>query len=144
MRARLRVATSPESASCSPASTASSVDLPAPFGPIRPMRSPSDTGKLISSKRGTAPNRFDRPCALRIGGIASVYRAGPGGLVEVEVAEGAVGERLLLGLLDGFGELLGHQVVLVLLRVDGLGEDGVAACVGFARGAGGVGEVLEH
>src|SRR5664280_1495765 len=75
MRARLRVATSPESASCSPASTASSVDFPAPFGPIRPMRSPSDTGKLISSNNGTAPNRFDRPCAFRIGGIQPVYRA---------------------------------------------------------------------
>src|ERR1035437_4978101 len=75
MRARLRVATSPESVSCSPASTASSVDLPAPLGPIRPMRSPSDTGKLMSWKRGTAPKRFDRPCALRIGGMTSVYRA---------------------------------------------------------------------
>src|SRR5580704_16902717 len=72
MRARLRVATSPESGSCSPARTARRVDLPAPLGPMRPMRSPSETGKLMSWKRGTAPKRLDRPCALRSGGIDSI------------------------------------------------------------------------
>jgi hypothetical protein len=46
-----------------------SEDLPAPLGPIRPIRSPSFTAKEIFSKRGVAPKRLDTPCALRIGGI---------------------------------------------------------------------------
>ena len=39
----LRMATSPLSGSTRPERISSSVDLPEPFGPIRPMRSPSET-----------------------------------------------------------------------------------------------------
>src|SRR5580658_4366246 len=69
MRARLREETSPASVSSSPARTFNNVDLPAPFGPIKPIRSPSETVNEISSNRGTAPKRFDTPCAFKIGGI---------------------------------------------------------------------------
>ena len=48
-----------------PASILSSVDLPLPFGPIRPIRSPSLTVNEISRKREVAPKAFDdRLCAL--------------------------------------------------------------------------------
>ena len=46
----------------------SSVDLPDPFGPISPMRSPSETGKATFRKSGVAPKLFEIFCALRIGG----------------------------------------------------------------------------
>src|SRR6201986_1471952 len=54
-----------------PASTRISVDLPEPFGPIRPMRSPSETGNATSRKSGADPKAFVRPCAFKIGGISS-------------------------------------------------------------------------
>jgi len=44
------------------------VDLPEPFGPIRPMRSRSLMTNEISSKSGVAPKRFDKPWALSMGG----------------------------------------------------------------------------
>ena len=72
MRARLRKETSPESACCSAPRMARSVDLPAPLGPIRPMRSPSWTAKVMFSKRGVAPKRLEMFCAIRIGGISLV------------------------------------------------------------------------
>src|SRR5580704_18668034 len=46
----------------------SSVDLPEPLGPIRPMRARSSTVKLTSRNSGSAPNDFEIPWALRIGG----------------------------------------------------------------------------
>ena len=49
------------------------MDLPAPLGPIRPMRSPSWTAQEMLSKRGVAPKRLEIFCAIRIGGISSVY-----------------------------------------------------------------------
>ena len=55
---RLRMATFPLSGSMRPERISSSVDLPEPFGPIRPMRSPSDTVKEISWNSGATPNRF--------------------------------------------------------------------------------------
>ena len=41
---------------------------------MRPMRSPSETVKLISRNKVLAPKAFVKPCALRIGGILQVYR----------------------------------------------------------------------
>jgi hypothetical protein len=69
MRVRLRTATSPESAEIKPARIFSSVDLPDPFGPIRPMRAPSETVKETSRKSVVAPNAFEIPWALISGGI---------------------------------------------------------------------------
>src|SRR5688572_23185522 len=43
-----------------PASSLSSVDLPAPLGPMRPMRSPSETVKLTCSNKGRAPKAWER------------------------------------------------------------------------------------
>ena len=54
-RVPLRIATSPRSGNTRPDRISSSVDLPEPFGPIRPMRSPSDTVKEISWNRGWLP-----------------------------------------------------------------------------------------
>jgi hypothetical protein len=42
-RVRLRIATSPVSGATRPYKISSKVDLPEPFGPIRPIRSPSET-----------------------------------------------------------------------------------------------------
>jgi hypothetical protein len=42
--------------------------LPEPFGPINPMRSPSETVKEMFWKSGFAPKDFDISCALMIGG----------------------------------------------------------------------------
>ena len=47
--------------SSSPARHFSSVDFPAPFGPMSPMRSPSETVNEISLKRGVAPKALVRP-----------------------------------------------------------------------------------
>jgi hypothetical protein len=44
------------------------VDLPDPFGPITPMRSPSDTVNEIFLNSGATPYLFDSPWALMIGG----------------------------------------------------------------------------
>src|SRR5947209_16744189 len=68
MRIYLRVATSPASGSMWPESMPRSVDLPEPLGPISPIRLPSETVKLMFSKRGTAPNDFDNPWTLMMGG----------------------------------------------------------------------------
>src|SRR5580704_6245644 len=64
MRRFLRGVTSPESASISPASIFSSVDLPLPLGPMRPIRSPSLTVNETSRKRFVAPKDFETDCAL--------------------------------------------------------------------------------
>ena len=42
--------------------------MPDPFGPIRPMRSPSETVNETFWNRGVLPYRFESPCALIIGG----------------------------------------------------------------------------
>jgi hypothetical protein len=44
------------------------VDFPEPFGPIRPIRSASETVNEIFWNSGEAPYRFESPCALIIGG----------------------------------------------------------------------------
>jgi len=41
--------------------------LPEPFGPISPIRSPSDTVKETFWKSGVIPYCFDRPWALMMG-----------------------------------------------------------------------------
>src|SRR6185369_6598528 len=51
-----------------PASIRSSVDFPEPFGPISPIRSFSEIVNEILSKSGIAPNVFEIPCALMMGG----------------------------------------------------------------------------
>ena len=51
-----------------PARIRNSVDFPEPFGPITPMRSPSETVNETSSNSGFAPNAFEIFCALMIGG----------------------------------------------------------------------------
>src|SRR5256884_4675341 len=50
-RARLRTATSPVSGLTRPARISISVDFPEPFGPIRPMRSPSETVKEMLDRK---------------------------------------------------------------------------------------------
>jgi hypothetical protein len=65
---RFRTAMSPLSGLTSPARIRSNVDLPEPFGPISPMRSPSETVKDMFWKRGLAPKTFEIFCALTIGG----------------------------------------------------------------------------
>ena len=64
----LRMATSPLSACTPPCRISIRVDFPEPFGPIRPMRSPSDIVNEIFRKSGATPYRLDKPCALIIGG----------------------------------------------------------------------------
>jgi hypothetical protein len=46
----------------------SNVDFPEPFGPISPIRLPSETVKDTFSKSGCAPKAFEILCALMIGG----------------------------------------------------------------------------
>src|SRR5258706_13322977 len=67
-RVPLQIATSPLSGLTRPMSTSSNVDLPEPFGPITPMRSPSETVNEMFWKSGATPYLFDSPCALIIGG----------------------------------------------------------------------------
>ena len=62
------MAISPLSGLTSPARIRSNVDLPEPFGPISPMRSPSETLKLMFWNSGLAPKDFEMFCALMIGG----------------------------------------------------------------------------
>jgi hypothetical protein len=59
--------------------------LPEPLGPIRPMRSPSDTVKEMSVNSGALPYLFESSCVLMIGGK-------------------------FFGLLPGFGTLAGNSV----------------------------------
>src|ERR1700686_3388335 len=68
MRIRLRTAISPSSTVSVPARIRSSVDLPDPFGPMSPMRSPSDTVKETFWKRGAAPKAFEMLRTLISGG----------------------------------------------------------------------------
>jgi hypothetical protein len=58
----------PLSGLTSPARIRNKVDLPEPFGPISPMRSPSETVKETFWNRGFAPKAFEMSCALMIGG----------------------------------------------------------------------------
>ena len=67
-RVRFRNDTSPLSASTSPARIRRRVDLPDPFGPIRPMRSPSEMVNETFWKSGFAPKAFVISCALTMGG----------------------------------------------------------------------------
>src|SRR5450432_611101 len=71
--------TVPESGSSRPARILSSVDLPAPFGPMRPRRSPSEIPSEMFSKSTREPKLFDREVQLSRRGIAwgyAVKRAG--------------------------------------------------------------------
>src|SRR5205823_13153692 len=57
----------------------SKVDLPDPFGPMRPIRSFSSTVKLTPANRGRAPNDAVSCCASRRIAIArSLYDIGRG------------------------------------------------------------------
>src|SRR5262249_55629141 len=47
-----------------PAKIRSSVDLPAPFGPISPIRSPARRSRDRSANRDRGPNDLVTPCAL--------------------------------------------------------------------------------
>src|SRR5712671_3377022 len=67
------MARSPLSGSMRPEMIPSSVDFPEPLGPIRPMRSPSDTVKEIFWKSGVIPNFFEIPLALTIGGKGGLF-----------------------------------------------------------------------
>src|ERR1019366_6133715 len=65
MRRPFWMARVPSSGGISPARIESSVDFPAPFGPMRPMRSPESTEQAIPSNRGRGPKAFVRPAAVR-------------------------------------------------------------------------------
>src|SRR6266851_855295 len=67
-RSRFRNAISPSSGVSSAAKIRNKVDLPEPFGPMRPMRSPSVTVNETFWKRGFDPKAFEIPWALMIGG----------------------------------------------------------------------------
>ena len=68
--------TAPRSVQRRPARTRNSVDFPAPFGPMSPMRSPSETVKLTPSNRGRAPNEALKSCAVsRIAKLSPAVRA---------------------------------------------------------------------
>ena len=54
----LAIGNLPESGSSIPARIFTSVDLPEPLGPIRPMRSPSEMVSEMFSNNGRAPNVF--------------------------------------------------------------------------------------
>src|SRR6266853_1670802 len=58
----------PLSGSSVPVRIRSNVDFPDPFGPINPIRLPSETVKDTSSNSGCDPKAFEIFCALRIGG----------------------------------------------------------------------------
>ena len=45
----------------SPVSSFMKVDLPAPFGPVRPYRRPAENAVVTSSKSTFDPNRIDTP-----------------------------------------------------------------------------------
>src|ERR1700679_2102064 len=64
-------------------------------------------------------------------------------LIEVEVANWLPRIRRLFGLLNGFGELLGHHVVLVFFGLHGLREDGLAPGILLLEGFRGSAEVLK-
>jgi hypothetical protein len=55
------------------------VDFPEPFGPINPIRLPSETVKETFWKSGCDPKAFEIFCALMIGGNG-------GGLQEVSLS----------------------------------------------------------
>jgi len=65
-------------------------------------------------------------------------------LVEVEVADGLAGVGGFFGFAHGFLEFFLEQVGGVLLGLQGLTEDGVAAVVLFFHGAGRFFHVVEH
>jgi len=72
---RFRVASSPPSGLTLPVRIRRSVDFPEPLGPIRPIRSPSETVKEISRNSGFPPNDFVIPCALIISGTTRVSKS---------------------------------------------------------------------
>src|SRR5690349_15581876 len=55
----------PRSAGRTPARHSKSVDLPAPFGPIKPSTSPSRMWKLTSSRATMLPKRLENPSTSR-------------------------------------------------------------------------------
>src|SRR5579875_935856 len=78
MRRFLRGVIWPASGAISPASILSSVDLPLPFGPISPMRSPSFTVNDTSRNRIVAPNDFATDWAFSrrgTGNLCGVYQS---------------------------------------------------------------------
>ncbi len=68
----------PSSGCCSPYSTFISVDLPAPFSPMRAWTSPHSTSKSTSSLATTSGKRFVMPRILTAGGMPkyTVWYAG--------------------------------------------------------------------
>src|SRR5215475_5523197 len=68
----------------SPARQLKKVDLPAPFGPIRPMISPSATERSALRTAKKLPNAFDTPLAS-----SSMARPPAGGEVMPELVEPA-------------------------------------------------------
>src|SRR4051794_3555457 len=55
----------PESAACTPASTLTSVDLPAPLSPTSATTWPGPTSRSTSVSAATAPNVFETPRSER-------------------------------------------------------------------------------
>src|SRR5436309_5062806 len=53
-----------------PDMTLTSVDLPAPLSPTRPITSPARTPKSTPSSAWTAPKRLLTPCSSRRGAVA--------------------------------------------------------------------------
>jgi hypothetical protein len=49
------------------------VDLPDPFGPITPIRSPSETVKERFWKSGALPYLLESPCALISGAKTAIF-----------------------------------------------------------------------
>src|SRR5262245_23635554 len=85
----------PSSGSSRPASIFSSVVLPAPFGPDRPMRSLFLTCHDTSSSRTRSPYRLVRPSTWIMG---KTERRRSGGRQAQEVEAGPLQHRAVLGL----------------------------------------------
>src|SRR5262245_7982959 len=66
----------PESGRWMPQSSAKSVDLPAPFGPMMQLRVPSAISTVTFSAATTPPKRFDRPSVARIVAISALAEGG--------------------------------------------------------------------
>ena len=58
--------TTPRSGASRPASSRSSVDLPAPFGPTSPIRDPGGTTRSTSARTTWAPWDFVTPAAASV------------------------------------------------------------------------------
>src|SRR6266498_2742533 len=90
----------PASGSSRPASMRSSVVLPAPFGPERPIRSRFFTCQETSARRTRSPYRFDRPSTWIMGSGADLQEVQAGLLEHRAVLRVEEAQAILVDDLD--------------------------------------------